>query len=608
MLYSIGWIRQPCKFQKQSKTPNVIDITTTFLDERGRVISKTFKYEEWLGVCTSRINRVIEQFKANFPNHTFHYELLGESKKILPYFEQRLKTGKLDYKVKPFYKIYSSTALEDVGRFFRRYKISYYDKADWLVRVYIDLCTRYDTRAFYYKWYDVTENEYLMDALHMRPDRTDAPDWTIGAFDFETVPMDGAEDRIPTGLDASDKIVMISLYRWNKRKGVKSFLLYLLPDGASTGLEFSNAYAYTSEEKMLRDFHALLEPCQVLTGYNINGFDFPCVFARLLFLQQFDILAHYSSSNIGTEVVTTFKHKMVLDMYPYFRTFSGYDLPGFKLDDVAHVKLKTESKIPVKSTGIWYWYTRKNAGEWIDNDSVDACHQHLQPRNVPLHQFGTFRTYLEYCLKDSELVYKLFEKEMMLSFLVERANFTSLNAMDALHMGNSRFLLELFKTYGTRLGFFVNMHFFKNNLNEIKYASMYISNRNTYQGALNFCVFGKGLQRHFRHGVMDFSSMYPSALLSSNLDYGTCTIFTKAELQACPLAQSLTVIPYRVHSDEDFEQDAWGPDPQFRYPRFNPEKDTFAIVINQNTPAFLPCIVQHFLELRKHHQGQWKKD
>ncbi|GFX65851.1 DNA polymerase, partial [Trichonephila clavipes] len=193
---------------------------------------------------------------------------------------------------------------------------------------------------------------------------------------------------------------------------------------------------------------------------------------------------------------------------------------------------------------------------------------------------------------------------MVLSFLVERANFTAWNAVQALHMGNSSFLLELFKTYGTCLGYFVNTHFLKSPVDIKKYASVLVTKNQTYQGALNYCIPEKAYENV---SVMDFASMYPSALLSSNLCYGTCTIMTREEWLACPPAQQLTNIAYRVHGERDFENDTFGESPVFHYPPFNPEKDAFAIVINEQTEAFLPHIVKHFIDLRKHHQGEYKQ-
>ncbi|KAG8173826.1 hypothetical protein JTE90_016315 [Oedothorax gibbosus] len=110
----------------------------------------------------------------------------------------------------------------------------------------------------------------------------------------------------------------------------------------------------------------------------------------------------------------------------------------------------------------------------VMKENVEKCHQVLKPYRIPVGQFGTFREYMQYCFKDSLLVKCLFEKEMVLSFVVERANFTAWNAIKALHMGNSDFLLELLKTYGNVLGFYINTHFFSTPIDSHQYESMFV--------------------------------------------------------------------------------------------------------------------------------------
>lgn len=588
-MYSIYWERLKC-----SKN-NLLQVQVTLLDESGKVHQVCRQYQEWIGICTNKIDQVVEKIKHHFPGHHVSYVPLGKAKKILPYFEDRLVSGKLDYAVKPFYKIYTSAHIEDVGRFFKCYKIAYYGRDDWLVRIYIDLCIKYNTFGFYYKWYNVNDNNSLLNSFEMVPDRTDIPDWTIAAFDLETVPLVG--NHIPMGYHSTDRIVMISIFKWNKRHGVQQKLYYLLPDGMDPVPGYKDAFR--SEGDMIHAFHEFLVDAQIVTGYNINSYDFPCLFARMTWLGQKYILKHYRSKNVGQNLVTTFQNKMTLDLYNYFQNFSGYNLPSFKLDDVARVKLGGDTKIPVKSTGIWSWYTKPLPKYIYESDDVNQCHEYLQP-NCKASEFGTFRTYLDYCLKDTELVYRLFEKELMLSFVVVRSNFTALNAVESLHLGNSRYLLELFKTYGTRLGYFFNARHY---LGDITRYQFILGKSNTYQGALNYCL---PEQSYKDVVVMDFASMYPSTLLSSNLCYGTCTIMPREAWLNSPTAQTLKCIPYRLHSSKDFECDSI-PSSTFSYPTFNPQEDDYAIVINPNAEAFLPQIVKHFIQLRQYHQKLWKE-
>lgn len=595
MYYSIQW-------ERVGTLPNnTIQVRTTFLDEAGRIHVENKFYENWIGVCTNRIDQVAQVIRERFPGAKVLCKQVSNARKVLPYFEDRLARGKLDYRSKPFYKVYTSACAHDVGRLFNRYKFAYYEPDDWLTRVYIDICSKHDCHAFYYRWYEIDpDRKDLTFAYRMVPERNDQPDWTFAAFDLESVPLQG--NHVPMGHHPGDRIVMVSLCKWNRRR-LEKHLLYVLPERLDEPLP-GYPDGFRSESDMLVRFHELLDDAHVITGYNINSFDFPCLFARLLRLRLKRVLLRYTSSRVGADLVVRYDGKMTIDLYAYFKTFSGYDLPSYKLDDVARVKLEGETKLPVKATGLWSWYRRSPPRELFAEEDAEVCFRVLQPETVSEpSDFGTFRQYLDYCLRDSELVYSLHQKEHVVPFLVERANFTNLDAAEALHLGNSRYLLELFKTYGTRLGYFLNPRFFRAEDGKVRAV---LGSASTYQGALNFCLPERSYEDV---AVMDFASMYPSTLVSSNLCYGTCALMTRDEWTALPPAvrSVLAAIPYQTHSGRDFECPAT-PETRFSYPAFDPEEHEFAIVTHPGeTEAFLPKVVSHFVRMRRDHQKAWRE-
>ena len=634
LLYSIDWKKVPIdeflklhhlptqekrrRAQKRRRdsvldNPNVIAVRVTCLNEQGKTEYVTKLYEDWLGVCTDDIDAILREVKAYLPGIGLRYEKLDNVKynKVLPYFSERLRTGRLDDETGFFYKVYADCSVEDVGRFFRRYNIAYYNKADWLIRLYIDL-GKNNRSGFYYKWYLVDErHSMLMDAFHMEQSSS-LPNWTIGAFDIETVPgPDAPADRVPDGTDPDDRIVMISILTWDNSGEVDEKVLYLNPVASKLNLNNSKYLEYASENDLLHDFHYFIQKCHVLTGYNINNFDFPCIFARLLFLQRFDLLSDYSSRIVGDYRIVTYKNKLVLDLYHYFRIFSNYDLSSFKLNEVAKTKLEdSDGKIDVDSVGIHAWYNSLSVDvELCRSTDVKFVRETLEKtykRRLP-NRIGTFPQYVEYCLRDSQLVQKLFLKETVLSFMISRSDFAALDVVQSMHYGNSRFLLEVFRTYGTILGYFINVDFFENRTGA--------QNSIVYQGALNYCL----PETYFEDVVvLDFTSMYPISLLSTNLCYGRCDILSADSYQQLDdrIKKRLTTIPYRTHSNLSFDPNqhetyhhynADSDGYEFRYPVFDPEKDEFVIVVDQTVQGFLPTIVKHFLELRQNHQREWKQ-
>lgn len=658
--------------------PNVIAIRVTCLDELGNTKYITKLYEEWLGVCTKDIESLVREMNTYLPGINIRYEKLYSTttvlhKNVLPYFADKLKSGDRllfdaadDEEGSPFYKLYvNDCAVEEVGHFFKRLEIAYYEKCDWPVRLYIDFCKSPQQQeegggGFFYRWYRVDPVPYRLEEAFQLcrkdnnsssppppPPMTDSyPNWCMAAFDIETVPGppppddDDASfvvvDRIPDGTDPGDRIVMISIVTWDDRGTLlDEKVLYLNPLLQKKNFFQNPKYLeYESEIDLLHDFHYFIRNCHVLTGYNINNFDFPCIFARLLFLKRWDLLASYTSRSVGAYRIITYENKIVLDLYHYFRIFSDYDLTSYKLDAVAETKLASDAgnrKIAVDSVGIhaWYNYLGKYSVEEEEairlclSNNTRECYEALVVPNLrtstrrmpPLDRFGTFSQYVEYCLRDSQLVRQLFMKETVLYFFIARCNFAAVDVVQSMHYGNSRFLLEVFRSYGTTLGFFVNMDFLENRTDGAKYQKTFVNGK--YQGALNFCQ----PEKFFEDVVLlDFASMYPVSLLSSNLCYGTCDILTTEEYGQLDetIRQKLTTIPYRTHPDSVFiepEHETYrhllrqgGGTYEFRYPPFDPEKDEFVIVVDQTVRrAFLPTLVKHFLGLRKHHQREWKR-
>ncbi|GBL69979.1 hypothetical protein AVEN_43427-1 [Araneus ventricosus] len=89
------------------------------------MISVTRLYEEWIGVCTNRIDKIVSVLQESFPNCPVRYVCLGQVRKILPYLEQRFHKLHLDSPTKPFYKVYIRANTAEVGQFLNKFKVSY---------------------------------------------------------------------------------------------------------------------------------------------------------------------------------------------------------------------------------------------------------------------------------------------------------------------------------------------------------------------------------------------------------------------------------------------------------------------------------------------------
>lgn len=587
--YSLRWEREVINY-------NHIYVIINGFTEKGECVTIRKEYEEWVGVCTDNIDKTYQEIQQAFPGIQLRSELLNEStryKKIFPYFKQRLQKNTLECKRKLFYKMFATNALvQDIGIVISRYKYAYYSPADWLIRLYLDM----NIDAFYYAWYYVNEKETrLLDALEADLQCTELPDVRIAAFDLETVALD-RKNRIPTGACETDCIVMISILKWSYKypESVEKKLLYLNPVRES--LDFSY-HAFSQESDLLRAFHEIVRDCHILTGYNINQFDLPCLLARLLWLNMRDVWSTYTSHKYGTHLVPTFQNKLVLDMYTFITVFSSYNLPSFKLDAVARCKLNNNCKFPIHPTTIHSYYTQPVTVDLLKSQNKEECFEQLKPARLTLSEFGTYSDCLKYCLKDSELTYELFCKELTLTFLIERANVSAITVEQALYWGNTRYILEVFKTYGTRLGYFLNMAFFHNTVQQDMENYHSILKNKTYQGALNYGLAGTFFQNVT---ALDFLSMYPSILLNENLSYETCGLVPADQ----PLPPNCRRIPYQSHSELDLMRRNKFPHDIFRH---NTDSDSqWYMVTYEKEIGFLPHILHVFLEKRKQLQKEYK--
>ncbi|GFT14702.1 DNA polymerase [Nephila pilipes] len=96
MLYSIRWEKLPFSAPvvaggRPTYEPNIIHVKITFLDESGQQVQATRPYEQWIGVYTNHVEKVIETLEHHFPDcKPIRYTYVGNTRKMLPYFESRL--------------------------------------------------------------------------------------------------------------------------------------------------------------------------------------------------------------------------------------------------------------------------------------------------------------------------------------------------------------------------------------------------------------------------------------------------------------------------------------------------------------------------------------
>lgn len=613
LFYSLNWTK------KKSSHPKNLNRTTIQISGiicNGENISLEKEYDEWLAVCTNNIDKTITQIQYFFPGINLTYELLNDKqyKKVLPNFAKRL--GRKVSSTKHFYKVYSNNAyINDISTVMDKYKLSYYRPEDWLIRIFIDLCL--EGASFYYRWYDVGNSKMLLESMKINSEYREKPNINIAAFDLKIVCTDNA-NRFPTGCDEHDKIVMISLVKWNycRCEKTEKLLLYLNPLSDSVHDRFQKLspdveyLEFFNEKELLERFHATLSHCHILTGYNINNFDLPCLLARVVLLNMTNELKMYSSKRIGTHVITTVENRMVLDMYHFIQLFSKQDLISCcDLDDVAKYKLN-RSAYPFKNSLHYYYSDLIKTTDILLSSDKKYLYGYLKPNRLEFSEFGTFLDCLSGCMENSISIYLLFNHELALAFLVERANATALDIESSFYLSNSKYILSVFLTTGIRLQFFININYFHNSVEEdlVKYRKFLVRRKNnsyTYQGGLNFGIPGTFYKNV---AILDFLSMYSSILVNQNLSYETSGLIdTDTFLNLSDeIKEKCFAVPYSQHSENEILLDNYHSS-RHELPKIDAQKHELLMVSFKNEMGFLPSVMNEFLEKRKNIQRQYKQ-
>jgi len=299
------------------------------------------------------------------------------------------------------------------------------------------------------------------------------------AFDIECIPSDPKRP-----LDAKhDPIVMISISFSPEYKGQKDTVLIAKPYTSS------DAKGFTNEKEMLEEFIRIVDSYDpdVLTGYNINSFDFPYIVERL---KQNKIPANLGRADkdvfsrtygITQEYVVT--GRVVVDPYQILKRDPWVKFHRYDLNTVAK-KLLNEEKI-----GVEYG---EMAGMW----------------NGGKEQLTRF---IEYARKDAELSLKLVLNRRLLDKFFELSKISGLLLQDVFGGQTRRIEIMLLHEFRKRefvmpespSGQVLQKRLRERKTNELKGATVLEPQKGLHAEG---CII-----------VLDFKSLYPSIMRTYNI-------------------------------------------------------------------------------------------
>jgi DNA polymerase elongation subunit (family B) len=302
-----------------------------------------------------------------------------------------------------------------------------------------------------------------------------------------------------------DKEESYNKYILSLGKNKKGEYIDLLPEKVGEDIEIR---MFDTESDLLMGFNEIINTLnpQILCGYNIFGFDIPYIYGRTklnAITSMFDQLSfirgihsketkiEWSSSAFKNQNFTYLDApgRLWIDMLPIIQR--DYKLENYKLKTVSDYFLGV-SKDPLTHKGIF------------------KCYRMFTPESISI--VG------KYCVKDSELVVKLFEKLQIWIGLTEMSNTCNTP------------IFTLF-TQGQQIKIFSQVYKKCMEDNYVIDKDSFIVNENDhFTGAYVFTPV-PGL--YDMVVSFDFSSLYPSTIIAYNIDYSTLVLDEKIPDDKC---------------------------------------------------------------------------
>jgi DNA polymerase elongation subunit (family B) len=307
-------------------------------------------------------------------------------------------------------------------------------------------------------------------------------------------------------------------------KNKKGELIDLLPEKVGEDIEIR---LYNTESELLTGFTDIVmeKNPQIITGYNIFSFDLPYMYARAKLvncLSSFDQVScilgehckekeiNWSSSAFKNQKFTYIDApgRLWVDMLPIVQR--DYKLENYKLKTVSDYFLG-DTKDPLSVKGIF------------------KCYRMFTPESMSV--------VAKYCVKDSELVVKLFEKLQVWIGLTEMANTCNTPVFTLFTQGQQiKIFSQVYKKCMADDIVIDKDSFVVNENDHFTGAYVFTPEPGLYDMVVSF----------------DFSSLYPSTIIAYNIDYSTlvldetipddkCHIFDWEDHCGCSCGKDLAV-------------------------------------------------------------------
>ncbi len=309
-------------------------------------------------------------------------------------------------------------------------------------------------------------------------------DFKYMAFDIECLPSDPTKPLDPK----KDPIIMISMAFHPKYKGMDNLVLL------TKSLKGKSVMSFGDEKEMLENFLKILDEYDpdILTGYNINGFDLPYLVDRLRFHKLPLTLGRALDKSVLVKKVGQKHHAYV---------------PGRIVADVYRI-IKDDVYMRFK-----HYTLNAVAKELIGDTKID-----IKYREMPEYWNGSMdklKKFVEYSRKDSVLALRILIEKGLLDKFFELAKLSGLLVQDTFGGQSTRVetrLLHEFKKIGMIMPTKPTEKEIEHRLKEREKKGL--------KGATVLEPV-KGLHTKGCVLVLDFASLYPNIIRTYNISPDT---------------------------------------------------------------------------------------
>ena len=308
-----------------------------------------------------------------------------------------------------------------------------------------------------------------------------------------------------------DPVVVISniYYEFGKEKLIKDKSIFSYKKCAD--ISGVNVYSFENESSLLinwKKYLVNLDP-DIITGFNINEFDFPYLLKRseILKIKNFPFLSRIKNS-------ISFHSKKTQIFYGFLiREFQEIKINGRIILDI-YTYIRRRKRLSS--------YTLNYISKEFLNEQKDDVHYSLITPLWKKDEFTRRRLCL-YCLKDSYLPLKIMIKLMIIINLIEYCRVTSIPINYAINNGQQITISTQLHKKTFKLNYLIPSTTIIKNDNKLSNSKQRYSN---FEGASVLNPISGFYSKPIV--TLDFSSLYPSIMIAHNLCYST--LIKKEEL------------------------------------------------------------------------------